>query len=231
MIKNNCKIALVGAGKTGHRVSELYPSELLTIYTSKNPPSLADLSKCDVVLSFLPGHVFEQYLDLFFDCAKPIVSGSTGHQYPDGFVQMLAIEKRRWVESTNFALGMSVVHQMIELIKNHKDFFAPYDIAINEIHHTKKMDAPSGTAISWSEWADVPKDIVTSERIGDEIGTHTLSITGPSERITIEHNSLNRDVFARGAIWACEHLLEIQDQLPFGLIPFSQIARRNGDIS
>jgi 4-hydroxy-tetrahydrodipicolinate reductase len=100
--------------------------------------------------------------------------------------------------------------------------FASHQTSIHEIHHTKKQDAPSGTALSMESWMD-EKCTITSERTGDVIGFHELKFDTGSEKITLTHEALDRKLFADGAIWAAEYLLK--NKIP-GLNNFQEIIER-----
>ena len=92
---------------------------------------------------------------------------------------------------------------------------------IHEVHHIHKKDAPSGTALSWKEW--LAKDAeVTSAREGDINGIHELTVTTETEEITLKHNALDRSLFAEGAIWAVEQLMNEQ-KLTNGVVTFGQL--------
>ena len=96
---------------------------------------------------------------------------------------------------------------MINSIRGGLNLFPNAKLNIHEIHHTKKLDGPSGTALSWREWLGNKADInVTFERIGDVVGDHQLTIDAPNEKITLRHEAKNRAIFAEGAIWAAKYL-------------------------
>ena len=81
-----------------------------------------------------------------------------------------------------------------------------FDLALNEIHHTKKKDAPSGTAVSLANSAKLPLERVSSTRVGTVIGEHTLYFSQDSEMLEIKHSAHNRKLFALGAIQICKNI-------------------------
>ena len=201
------KIALLGKGLTGGRVLELLVLNNIphTIFDSKKTPTSSLLKGHDVVISFLAGEVFKNYIPLLLESTLPVVTGSTGVNWPTDFDKTLKERKLTWIHATNFSLGMNIIHQMILIMKEADTILKDVTFSMNEIHHTKKLDAPSGTAISWSQWLDREVHI-TSERIGDVAGIHELTLTTPNEKISLKHESLDRKIFAEGALYAAEKI-------------------------
>lgn len=222
-------IALLGSGKTGSFIQELCQERddlVLEVFNSARPLTLEDARSADVIISFLTGEVFQDYLALLLQAKKPIVIGSTGFQFPADIQAQLERQKITWVHATNFALGMTLVKQMIEILAHGRSLFADDQVIqkIHEVHHTKKLDAPSGTALSWHQWAGSHGEI-TSERIGDVIGEHELVFETPFESITLKHSAKNRRVFAEGALWAALQLARTPDQFAKGLLDIHQLTR------
>ena len=106
------KIALLGAGKTGIKVSEIHDD--VVIFNTKNPPSLNALKECDAVISFLPGEAFLEHIDLLIESKLPVATGSTGFDWPKDIDQRLKENELSWIRAHNFSLGMNVVCQMIK---------------------------------------------------------------------------------------------------------------------
>lgn len=216
------RVALLGKGKTGSKVLELLNPSETVVFDQKNNPTFEKLQNCDVIISFLPGEVFLNLIPLLIEVKKPVVTGSTGFTWPKDIDQTLTEKKLSWIYGTNFSLGMVVVKQLIEKlhqvdhILNHRNF------TLHEIHHTKKLDAPSGTALSMKEWLHEPCEI-SSERTGDVIGHHALTLNTGSEKITITHEALDRKLFAEGAVWAGSLLFK--NKIKPGLHAFGHVAQ------
>lgn len=208
------KVALLGKGKTGGKVLELLIEKKIphTIFDSKNHPSLESLKGHDVVISFLTGDVFKEYMPLLIEAKIPVVTGSTGITFDSKLSQELSDKNLKWIYATNFSLGMNLVHQMILIMKNAGSILSNYSFSMNEIHHTKKLDAPSGTALSWKSWAGHDMEI-TSERTGDVIGIHELKLKTETEEITLKHNALDRKIFAEGALYAANIITTLKPGL------------------
>ncbi|MCP4913289.1 MAG: hypothetical protein GY909_09225 [Oligoflexia bacterium] len=211
-------VGLLGAGKTGSKVQEICHEQNLscTVFNTSNPITVEKLQTCDVLVSFLPGPAFLEVLPMIVESAKPLVSGSTGIDLP----QNLNL-KAPWIIGHNFSLGMNLVHAMINILQKTNKLFDEFGLAIHEVHHTKKLDAPSGTALKWEKWSG-NKAQITSERTGDVVGDHILSLNLDSETITLRHEAHDRRIFAKGALWAAHYLLK--NNLSNDIHDFEQIA-------
>lgn len=219
------KMAILGKGKTGSELIELLkinkPNVQLTIFDRSNPPNAQKLKGHDVIISFLPGDAFITIMEMLVETKIPLVCGSTGFEWPRNLNFKLKDQKIRWIYSSNFSLGMNLVQQMIFTLNRAQKVFAEYDFTIHEVHHTKKMDAPSGTALSWKKWLNLPCEI-THEREGDVIGFHELTLNTPFESIKVTHNAKSRKIFAEGAIYAANKLAT-DPTIPYGLNSFQEI--------
>jgi 4-hydroxy-tetrahydrodipicolinate reductase len=217
------KIALLGKGKTGGKVLEILVSSNIphTVFDSTHTPTLENLKGHDVIISFLAGDVFKTYIPLLLEVKIPVVTGSTGMEWPKNFGEDLQKQNNKWIFATNFSLGMNIVHQMILIMKEADAILLDFKFSMNEIHHTKKLDAPSGTALTWKNWLDHEVNI-TSERIGDVVGIHELKLTTPTEEITLKHEALDRKIFAEGAMFAAN----IISTLPSGLHLFQDVVQK-----
>ena len=220
------KLALLGTGKTGSQVMELASEKGFEVsaFNSRNKATAAALSSSDIVMSFLPGDAFLEYREMILEAGKPLVCGSTGFEWSDKIKSELKTRKLSWLYATNFALGMNIVHKMIEELAKARKLFDQYDFKMHEIHHTKKLDAPSGTALTWKKWLADQVEI-SSERTGDVVGTHTLTLQSAFERITLTHESLDRKIFAEGALWAAQKLLTDKTLIP-GLHSFEDLTMK-----
>lgn len=208
------KIALLGKGKTGGRVLELLIEQKIphTVFDSKNHPTTENLKGHDVIISFLSGEIFKSYLPLLSESKIPVVTGSTGMDWPEHFDSFLKEKKLKWIYATNFSLGMNLVHQMILILKEAGSILSDYSFSMHEVHHTKKLDSPSGTALTWKKWVghEFP---ITSERLGDVPGIHELKLTTPTEEISLKHVALDRKIFAEGALYAAHKIISLSPGL------------------
>lgn len=220
------KIALLGIGKTGGKVHEIMDQKKMdyTLFHSHYLPTLETLKGHHVIISFLPGEAFLNYLPLLLESKIPVICGSTGMNWPVHFEETLKSQSLKWIYATNFSLGMNLVHQMILIMKEAEKIFSDYKFSLHEVHHTKKLDSPSGTALSWKKWAGHEME-VTSERRGDVAGIHELKLSTPYEEITLKHEALDRKIFASGALYAADKILNDPSILP-GLHLFQDIVQK-----
>lgn len=201
------KVALLGTGKTGGKVLELLDGNDVTGFDAVNSPTLKDLQAHDVAISFLPGPALVEYINLLVESGIPLASGSTGFDWPDDIDARLKQKGTAWVTASNFSLGMNLVHGMIEVLSKAPQLFDDYQFKLHEIHHVNKRDQPSGTSLSWQDWLGQPVDI-TSSRQGDNPGDHKLTLVTPYEDITVQHQAKDRRIFAQGAIWTAQKLVD-----------------------
>jgi len=217
------RVALLGKGKTGGRVLELLMESNIehSVFDSGNPPTKENLINHDVIISFLPGEAFKNYIALLLETKIPVICGSTGMKFPDNFNDELKAINVKWIYATNFSLGMNLVFEMIQIMSSASKIFPSLSYSLHEIHHTKKLDSPSGTALSWSDW--LGHDVsITSERIGDVPGIHELTLHTPNENISIKHVALDRKIFAEGALYAAKKVFT-DKSLSAGLHLFQNI--------
>lgn len=217
------KIALLGNGKTGSKIVELAQKDVV-IFDSKNLPTREKLSTFDIIISFLPGNSFIEYIPMLLETKKSMVIGSTGFSFPQDLNKKLEENHLTWIHGTNFSLGMIVVKNLIKRLHEVDHILKTRSFTLHEVHHTKKLDAPSGTALSMKEWLNEDCEI-TSERTGDVIGYHELTLDTGNEKIKISHEALDRKLFAEGALWAAE--LIYQKKTTYGLLTFSDVAQKS----
>lgn len=217
------KIALLGKGKTGSKVVELLTEMGIdfTIFDSTNTPTLEKLNGHEFAISFLPGHVFLEYVDILVEAKLNVVTGSTGSELPANLSKKLEDKNLSWIQGHNFSLGMNLVRQMMLVLDKANRLFDNYTAHIHEVHHTKKLDAPSGTALRWNNWLS-DKATISSAREGDIVGDHLLTIKTSTEQINLQHIALDRKIFAQGAIWALNHIKN--NKIEPGLHWFEDIA-------
>ena len=213
------KIALLGKGKTGSKVIELASGEV-EVFDRSNEPSFEKLKRHDVIISFLPGEAFEALMPMLLETKIPVVTGSTGFKWPANFDKTLQEKNLSWIYATNFSLGVVVLKQLIDRLNQVDHLFQEKSYSIHEVHHTKKLDAPSGTALSMKEWLREGCE-VTSERTGDVVGLHTMTLETPGEILRIEHEAKDRRLFAEGALWAANYILK--HKLQPGLHAFQKV--------
>ena len=185
------------------------------------------LAGADVVIDFTSHEASARHAELCAQAGVALVIGSTGFT-PDAKARVAAAAKRiPVVLSPNMSVGVNVVADLVRQAA--KVLGADYDVEVVEIHHKKKRDAPSGTALMLAEVAanalgrDPAEALAFSRhgilgerppwqigvqtlRGGDVVGEHTVFFFGEGERVEITHRATSREQFARGAIRAAQWL-------------------------
>lgn len=217
------KIGLLGKGKTGGRVIDLYGQENLIVFDISNPPTLEKLKSCDALISFLPGPALLEYIDLIIESGVPMATGSTGFEWPEDIDKRLKEKNVAWITASNFSIGMNLVHGMIKVLSKTPELFDQYKFKLHEIHHIHKKDHPSGTALSWEKWLGQNVEF-SHDRDGDNPGDHKLTLETEFEDISIQHQAKDRKIFAQGAIWSAEKLAK--GDVPAGLNNLSDLTQK-----
>jgi 4-hydroxy-tetrahydrodipicolinate reductase len=166
---------------------------------------LAGVPPFDVAVDFSLPEGFDPILAACLARGAGLVSGTTGLSagQREALAQAAASIAVAW--SSNFSLGVALLH---ELVERAAAALHGWDCDIVEAHHTRKLDAPSGTALTLGEAASRggAQARYASLRAGDIVGEHTVQFTTAGERIELVHRATNRDIFARGALHAASRL-------------------------
>ncbi|MFK5972300.1 MAG: 4-hydroxy-tetrahydrodipicolinate reductase [Flavobacteriaceae bacterium] len=218
------KIGLFGYGKMGkmiERIAQGRNHEIIAkidIDTTK-----IDFSEIDVAIDFsMPNAAFGN-ITACFDHGVPVISGTTGWLKDfDKAVALCKQKKGAFIYASNFSLGVNVFFELNAYLAQMMKNLDQYKVSIEEIHHTQKLDAPSGTAITLAE--EIIKDTsyqvwkledakeneisITSKRIDAVPGTHTVTYQSLIDSIEINHTAHNREGFALGAVIAAEWIVD-----------------------
>lgn len=202
-------VAVVGDGRTGSEVVRLLQQAegltLSAVFNEENPLNVEGLAGSDVAIVFVPPTAMDQVVPVLIESGVNVVCGTTGYHWSRELWSQLNNSDARWIVSHNFSLGMNLVRRCLEILGQSKMLYGQPSYQIREVHHTGKIDAPSGTAISWRDWLDVECDI-ESERTGDVKGLHQLFLDTEFEQIELRHEAKDRALFAQGAIWAAANI-------------------------
>ncbi|MBF4517477.1 4-hydroxy-tetrahydrodipicolinate reductase [Flavobacterium sp. ANB] len=216
------KIALLGYGKMGKVIERIALERGHEIVLKKDEFNTYDgLSTADVAIDFSVPTAAVANISNAFNANVPVVSGTTG--WLEHFDEMTALcnEKQSgFISSSNFSLGVNIFFELNEYLAKIMSQFDSYKVTMEEIHHTQKLDAPSGTAISlakgviensnYANWTlDEAKNNeihIEAKRIGDVPGTHTVTYDSIVDSIELKHTAHNREGFALGAVIAAEWL-------------------------
>lgn len=217
------KIALLGYGRMGKEIERIAISRGHEIVIRKDVDDAIDITLADVAIDFsVPGSAFNNISNCFHH-RVPVISGTTGwlDAYEDA-VALCTEKKGAFIYASNFSVGVNIFFELNKQLAKMMGTLKSYNISMEEIHHTKKLDAPSGTAITLAEGIieNTSKkawelDVVSSERnipiiakrIIDVPGTHTVRYNSEVDTIEIKHTAHNRKGFALGAVIAAEWIL------------------------
>jgi 4-hydroxy-tetrahydrodipicolinate reductase len=218
------KIALLGYGKMGKAIEAIALKRGHEIVLRKTTQNAYDgLEMADVAIDFSVPASAVTNITTCLNAGIPVVSGTTG--WLDDYELMVALCKEKngaFIYGSNFSLGVNLFFELNDYLAKMMRRFPEYKIAMEEIHHTQKLDAPSGTAISlakqiidnsdYSSWAlenaKADEILIDAKRIENVPGTHSVFYNSQVDTIEIKHIAHNREGFAVGAVIAAEWILD-----------------------
>jgi 4-hydroxy-tetrahydrodipicolinate reductase len=222
------KIALIGYGKMGKAIEEIAIERGHEIVLKINSSNLNDLNcenlqTAEVAIEFTNPESAPDNLKKCFDAFVPVVCGSTGwSKHQEAVMSSLEEKNGTLLTASNFSIGMNIFFEINRQLAGLMDARNEYEVSMEEIHHTQKKDAPSGTAITLAEdivnqinrkgaWTSGPKHQPTdlniiSKRIDPAPGTHSVKYESTIDTIEIIHTAHNRRGFALGAVLAAEYI-------------------------
>jgi 4-hydroxy-tetrahydrodipicolinate reductase len=220
------KIALIGYGKMGKAIETIALQRGHSIVLTIDIDNAADftkenLQKADVAIEFTSPHSAYENIMKCLSFGIPVVCGSTGwlHQWQN-VTNYCEQQNGCFIYASNYSVGVNIFFEINKRLAALMQPHATYDIRLEEIHHTQKKDAPSGTAVTLAEqilekisrkktWVNhesgKPDELpIISKRIDPAPGTHTVSYHSDIDTIEIIHTAHNRTGFATGAVLAAE---------------------------
>jgi 4-hydroxy-tetrahydrodipicolinate reductase len=230
------KIALIGYGKMGKAIHEianeknekagriLYDIALIVDIDNRNSISKETLQQVDVAIEFTSPHTAIENIQWCFDADVPVVVGSTGWTEQLEEIKTFALDNNKsFLFAPNFSIGVNIFFEVNRYLAKIMDEHEEYNVIMEEIHHTEKKDAPSGTALHAaldvlkrlnrkSIWENNTSDnesvlSIISKREENVPGTHIISYESSIDKIDIVHTAHNRKGFAGGALLAAEWLI------------------------
>jgi 4-hydroxy-tetrahydrodipicolinate reductase len=217
------KIALLGYGKMGQVIERIALERGHEIVLKKDEHNTYEgLSNADVAIDFSVPTAAVSNISNCFNVNVPVISGTTGWlAHFDEMVDLCNEKNGAFLSSSNFSLGVNIFFELNDYLAKMMSKLDNYSIGMEEIHHTQKLDAPSGTAISlakgviensdFTNWTlDKPKagEIhIEAKRIGTVPGTHTVTYNSAVDALEIKHTAHNREGFALGAVIAAEWIV------------------------
>jgi 4-hydroxy-tetrahydrodipicolinate reductase len=199
------KYGLIGtSGRMGQEVKSLMEEYGNTLVFSYDIDGEWKIDKPQVIIDFSSAAAFDKSIDYALKLNVPLVSGTTALNN-EQLNKLKSISKNiAVVQSFNFSLGIQMLLKCTEILK---EKLPDWDIEVSETHHRFKKDKPSGTALMIKKIID--KEInISSLRLGNVTGEHTVYFGGLGEIITVKHTALSRRTFAEGAAKAAYFLLD-----------------------
>jgi 4-hydroxy-tetrahydrodipicolinate reductase len=229
------KIALLGYGKMGQIIERFALErghEVVLKITAENRGELSssNLSKADVAIDFSAPDAAISNIYACFDANVPVVVGTTGWY---GQLQQVKDDclsrNNTLLYGSNFSIGVNLFFHINQVMARLMNDFPAYDVQVEEIHHTQKLDSPSGTAMTIAEgiidnlerkqeWVNelegTPSEkalkaeqlFIASQRVDQVPGTHTVVYSSEVDDIELKHTAHSRAGFALGAVVAAEWL-------------------------
>ena len=222
------KIALLGYGKMGKAIEKIAIERGHQIVLKTNSSTLfspADLHETDVAIEFSTPKNAVYNIMTCFEANVPVVVGTTGWYKDFKMISERCInEERTLLHATNFSVGVNLFFEINKRLAELMNPYPQYNVSLEEIHHTEKLDAPSGTAITlvedvvntldfkktWKNDKEVKEDevLITCKRLPNVPGTHTVKYDSKIDSIEITHTAKCREGFALGAVLGAEFTLK-----------------------
>lgn len=221
------KIALLGYGKMGKIIEKMALERghaISFIATSENKDfNASELKGADVAIDFSTPDSTIPNMHRCFMMKVPVVVGTTGWYDKFDKVNSCRLDQNgTLLHATNFSVGVNIFYEINRKLAALMSNQNQYNVSIEEIHHTEKLDSPSGTAISIAEgvidshesktnWVnnetnELNKLSIISKREPNVPGTHTVTYDSNIDCIELKHEAKNRNGFALGAVLAAEFL-------------------------
>ena len=222
------RIALIGYGKMGKMIKEIALQRGHEVVLKVNIENLEDFNKenmanTDVAIEFTGPESAYENVTKCIDFGTPVVSGSTGWNNKLDTAKSYCQEKGgSFLHASNFSIGVNIFFEVNKLLARLMAGQPDYEVTLKEIHHTQKLDAPSGTAVTLAEqvienlprkqsWVNhesfhPEKLTIISERVDPAPGTHHVKYSSEIDDIEIIHTAHNRKGFALGAVLAAEYI-------------------------
>ena len=228
------KIALIGYGKMGktlEKVALLRGHQVVLKIDVDNRNDFDRLGEADVAIEFTRPESAVQNLEKCIAAGVPVVCGTTGWLTEFERMSSLCVaQNSAFFYASNYSIGVNIFFEINRQLAKMMNGYPMYDVSMAEIHHTQKIDAPSGTAITLAEgiikniarktnWVcntegpTLPPPVADSDvsilakRIDPAPGTHVVQYNSPIDSIEITHTAHSREGFATGAVVAAEWLI------------------------
>jgi 4-hydroxy-tetrahydrodipicolinate reductase len=221
-------IAIIGYGRMGHEIESIairrgHAIKIIIDQYNEDDLNPVNLKEIDVAIEFSSPDAAVGNILKCLNSRVPIVSGTTGWLENYDMVAAACIEnKTSFIHSSNFSIGVNLLFRISGELAKYMERYKNYNVSIEEVHHVKKLDAPSGTAISladgivgqnkdykgWCFEKDAKEGCIpiNSVREGMVTGIHTVTWDSEIDTISLKHESKNRKGLALGAVVAAEFI-------------------------
>jgi len=208
-------IALIGYGAMGKLIERLALEkghEIAAIIDESDAERTAaeiagKLHGCDVAIDFTTGEAVRRNVEACVLAVVPLVEGTTGWNASRTEIEQIVLDGNgSMVYGANFSIGVNLFYRIAEFAAELFARFPEYQAFIEEQHHSRKKDAPSGTALKLRDLLShyVNAGDIASTRAGSIPGTHRVGFDGPADQVLLEHIARSREGFALGAVMAAE---------------------------
>lgn len=212
------KIALIGHGAMGKLIERLALEkghEIAVVVDDSDVGLSAEglaikLKGCDVAIDFTTAEAVRRNVAACVEASVPLVEGTTGWSAERDEIERIVREGNgSMVFGANFSIGVNLFYRVAERAAELIARFSEYEAFIEEQHHSRKKDAPSGTALKLKDVVSKHVDVgeIAATRAGNIPGTHTVGFDGPADQITLTHIARSREGFAFGALMAAEWIV------------------------
>jgi len=214
------KIALIGYGAMGKLIATLAENknhEIAVIIDERDANLSAErlaekLKSADAAIDFTIAEAVERNVEACLLAKIPLVEGTTGWNANREKIEKIVKEADgAFVFGANFSVGVNLFYRIADFASELFAKFEDYEVFIEERHHSRKKDAPSGTALKLKEVVSkhIREDFsIAATRAGNIPGTHIVGFDGTADQISLEHTARSREGFASGAILAAEWIAE-----------------------
>ena len=219
------KIAIIGYGKMGKLIEKIAKERGADIFMTINDSNWisSEIEGADVAIEFSSPESAVENIHKSLKAGVPIVVGTTGwYDKLDEVKQWVINYDSAFLSATNFSIGVNIFYEINKKLASLMNFNSTYKPIVKEIHHTQKLDSPSGTAITiadqiiekmndYNKWEEADKVDsktiqIVAKREENITGTHEVVYENNIDELSISHKAKNRNGFALGAVVAAEFL-------------------------
>ena len=221
-------IALIGYGRMGHEIEAIalkrgHNIKLIIDQDNTNDLNKSKLKDIDVAIEFSFPEAALANITKCLELKVPVVSGTTGWLgHYNKVVDICKKYNTAFIHSSNYSIGVNLLFKLNKELARHMESYHDYSVSIEEIHHTKKLDAPSGTAITladgivenssvydkWCFESDKTSNCIPVRSIREGLvpGTHVVTWDSEIDSLSLRHEAKNRKGLALGAVVAAEFI-------------------------